>query len=319
MALADNKAKIQALLAGINALPEADSGEPAEPVLQEKAVTPTKDAQSITPDAGYDGLSQVNVGAIPEDYIVPSGTVDITANGTHDVREAESVNVNVPAQEVSLQEKTVTPTESDQTVTPDSGYDGLSSVSVGAISNTHVGSAVPKQEAQTITPTTSEQTAVASGVYTTGDVKVAAIPADYVIPTGEKSITANGTHDVAGFASVNVAVESGGSGVTNVDTCSFTAKIDGLPASYDGIVECCWTEYYEGVFEYCQDGGGNMGITGYPVCNTVLGVWWGEYSAYTSSVEVSGAEIIHQTENGAIILMPAEPGSSVDIAVTYSR
>ena len=35
------------------------------------------------------------------------------------------------------------------------------------------------QAAKTVTPSTSEQTAVASGVYTTGAVKVAAIPSDY--------------------------------------------------------------------------------------------------------------------------------------------
>lgn len=157
MALVDNKAKIQALLAGINALPEASSGEAPAPVLQEKAATPTKQAQSITPDEGYDGLSEVNVGAIPEEYIIPSGVVEITENGERDVREAESVNVNVPAPEITLQEKTVTPTESTQTVTPDSGYDGLSSVSVEAISDTYIGSKVPIQESQIITPGTSDQ------------------------------------------------------------------------------------------------------------------------------------------------------------------
>lgn len=135
MALADNKVKIQALLAGIDALPEAGSGEAPAPVLQEKAVTPTEEAQSIAPDAGYDGLSRVNVGAIPDEYIVPSGTVNITENGEHDVREVETVNVSVPAPEITLQEKTVTPTASAQSVTPDSGYDGMSKVSVNGDSN----------------------------------------------------------------------------------------------------------------------------------------------------------------------------------------
>ncbi len=167
MALADNKVKIQALLAGINALPEAGSGEAPAPVLQEKSVTPAKEAQSITPDTGYDGLSKVNVDAIPDQYIVPSGTVDITENGEHDVREAETVNVNVPTPEPVLQEKTVTPSETAQTVTPDSGYDGLSAVSVGAISTTYIGSSVPKQAAQTITPGTDDKT-IASGQYLTG-------------------------------------------------------------------------------------------------------------------------------------------------------
>lgn len=71
-------------------------GGTVEAVLQEKSVTPTKSAQSVVPDSGYDGLSKVNVGAIPADYVIPSGTKNITENGTHDVKAYESVVVEVP-------------------------------------------------------------------------------------------------------------------------------------------------------------------------------------------------------------------------------
>lgn len=83
--------------------------------------------------------------------------------------------------------KTYTPTESQQTetVTADSGYNGLSQVSitVNAVSSTYVGTGVTRQAAKTVTPTKSSQTAVASGVYTTGAVTVAAIPAQYITTT----------------------------------------------------------------------------------------------------------------------------------------
>lgn len=47
--------------------------------LQSKEVTPTKNQQSITPDSGYYGLSDVTVKAIPESYQnVSSAAVAVT-------------------------------------------------------------------------------------------------------------------------------------------------------------------------------------------------------------------------------------------------
>jgi hypothetical protein len=97
------------------------------PELQEKTVTPNTQAQTVTPDSKYDGLSKVTVNA------VPLQTKSITANGTYtpaaDKLGFSSVTVNVN-DAPKLEEKYITPKTYQQKVTPNSGFDGLSTVYV---------------------------------------------------------------------------------------------------------------------------------------------------------------------------------------------
>lgn len=69
-------------------------------VLQEKTITPTKSTQTVEPSYGYDGLSKVTVEPIPDSYIEPTGTKEITANGT-DIYVAQYAYVNVNVKQPS--------------------------------------------------------------------------------------------------------------------------------------------------------------------------------------------------------------------------
>lgn len=66
----------------------------AEPIIHPLEIT--ENGTYTAPD-GVDGYSPIDVNVpIPDGYIKPSGTKEITENGTHDAKAYESVNVNVP-------------------------------------------------------------------------------------------------------------------------------------------------------------------------------------------------------------------------------
>ena len=101
-------------------------------------------------------------------------------------------------------------TSATKSVTPTVTAGYVSSGTAGTITvSGSKTSQLSTQAATTITPTTSSQTAVAAGKYTTGAVTVGAIPSQYIVPSGTKSITENGTGiDVTSYANVDVSVSS---------------------------------------------------------------------------------------------------------------
>ena len=187
------------------------------PTYQSKTISPSTSIQTITADSGYDALSDVTVNAIQTE------TKSVTSNGTYKPTNGKyfsSVTVNVPSETFNTQTKTVTPTESTQTVSPDNGYNGLSTVTVNPISSTYIGSAVPTKGATTITPNSNSQTAISSGTYATGNIIVSAVPSE------TKEITSNGTYAPTSgkwFSSVTVDVPSSG-----IDTSDATATADDI-------------------------------------------------------------------------------------------
>lgn len=97
---------------------------------------------------------------------IPRGTLGVTTNGVVVVRDYNKIDVNVPSGTPSLQTKSVTPSETAQTITADSGYDGLSSVAVGAISSTYVGSEITRRSSSDLTASGATVT-VPAGYYET--------------------------------------------------------------------------------------------------------------------------------------------------------
>lgn len=219
--------------------------------LQSKTVTPSENTQTVNPDSSYDALSSVTVEAISNTYIGSSvtkksaatytpGTSDQSIasgqylNGTQTIKgdsnlTAANIKSGVKIFNVTgsyagsssggntpnLQTKTVTPSESTQTVSPDSGYDGLSKVTVNAISSTYIGSDVTKKSAATYIPKTTNQS-IASGQYLSGTQTIKG-DANLVagnIKSGVNIFGVTGTYAGGG--------SSGGSGNNNVEAYAIT-------------------------------------------------------------------------------------------------
>lgn len=219
--------------------------------LQSKTVSPSESAQTIKADNGYDGLSQVTVNAVSRTYVgsgvtkksaatYTPGTSDQSIasgqylNGTQTIKGDSNLTAGNIKSGVSifgvtgsyagsssggsspkLQTKTATPSENAQTISPDSGYDGLSSVTVNAVSRTYVGSGVTKKAAATYTPKTSDQS-IAASQYLSGaqTIKGDANLVAGNIKSGVSIFGVTGTYAGGG--------SSGGSGKNNVEAYAVT-------------------------------------------------------------------------------------------------
>lgn len=114
----------------------------------------------------------------------------------------------------SYQSKTISPTESSQTVSPDSGYDALSSVTVNAISNTYVGSGIARKSSSDLT---------ASGATVT-------VPAGYYSSQATKSVSSGSATAPASISGSSATVSTG------TNTLTLTKTVGIIPSVSAGYV-----------------------------------------------------------------------------------
>ena len=169
------------------------------------SVTPSVEYSAGYISGGYSSGTAVTVSASE----LVSGTKTIESNGTSiDVTNYASVDVDVQPDLETVTD--VDPTESSQTITPGTSYDGLASVQINAIPSDYVGSDIPQNDSDDLT---------ASGATVTAPTGYYADDATYTISSGSAttpstSITATPTISVNSSTGVISASVSTSQSVT---------------------------------------------------------------------------------------------------------
>lgn len=230
-------------------------------IQNNKNAAPSTSQVVVTPDEGFDGMAKVTVAAMPQGEIDPASL----SYDTYLLRGRITAQADVTQ----------------------AGY-----VPTGAnMAMKYCDELLPSENPKTVTPTTSEQTAVSANKWTKGAIKVGPIPSEYIVPTGTKSISANGTGiDVKAYEKVDVAVPgivpsgtlaiatNGTHDVTNYATAAVNVPASAVDSGTKAITA----------------NGNNQDVVGYAAVNVNVP---NSYAAADEGKVVSNGALVSQTSD----------------------
>lgn len=212
-----------------------------------ESITITKNGTYTAPNGV--GYSPVNVNVpIPEGYVKPSGTKEITTNGTYDVTDKAEVVVDVPEREIILQDKEIT---ENGVYEADSAYDGLGKITVDVpIPDGYVKPTTTKGET-TYIPNTNDQT-ISSGTYLIGTQTIKGdgnLVADN-IKSGVSIFGVNGTYEGSGGGTSEDMLQTK---VDSTNSCKYLFyNYEGNNVDYISNLDTSNVTNMKYMFQYCS-------------------------------------------------------------------